>query len=121
MRGLALLLAIACTGCAPEVSLAPDLRYANARTAHQTASAQVALVTTDVDQAYDVLGDLEVVVRQRGTFGDKPTREIAEAALRTQAGRLGAHAVILVAFGQMGSSWWSYNELRGHGRAVRFR
>jgi len=121
MRALALLLAVACAGCAPEIWLAPDLRYANARAAHQTTGAQVALVTTDVDQAYDVLADLDVIVRQRGTFGDKPTQAIVEAALREQAGRLGAHAVILVAFGQMGSSWWSYNELRGHGRAVRFR
>ncbi len=121
MRALALFLAVACTNCAPEVMLAPDLRYANARAAHRTASAQVTLVTTDVDQAYDVLADLEVIVRQRSTFGDRPTQAIAEAALREQAGKLGAHAVILVAFGQMGSSLWSYNELRGHGRAIRFR
>ena len=121
MRSLALLLAVTSIACAPEVRLDPDLRYANARAAHQTSGAQIVLVTTDVDQAYDVLGDLEVVVRQRGAFGDPPTRANVEAALREQAGRLGAHAVILVAFGQQGTSFWSYNELRGHGRAVRFR
>jgi hypothetical protein len=121
MRALALLALVACAGCAPEVWLDPDLRYANARTAHQTASVQIRLLATDLDQAYDVLGDLEVIVRQRGAFGDLPTRAVAEAALREQAGRLGAHAVILVAFGQQGTSGWSYNELRGHGRAIRFR
>jgi hypothetical protein len=110
MRMLVLLAAVACAGCAPDVWLAPDLRHANARALHQTASAQVALVA-----------DLEVVVRKRGAFGNEPTRAIAEAAMREEAGRLGAHAVILVAFGQPGSSWWSYNELRGHGRAIRFR
>jgi hypothetical protein len=121
MRSLALLLAVACSACAPAVWLYPDLRYANARVTHQTSSAQVDVITTDVDRAYDVLGDLEVIVRQRGAFGELPTRAIGEAALREQAGQLGAHAVILVSFGQMGTSWWSYNELRGHGRAVRFR
>lgn len=113
--------ALACAACAPEVWLAPDLQHANARAAHQTPAAQVTLLSADVDQAYDVLGDLEVVVRKRGTFGDEPTRAIAEAALREQAGRLGAHAVILIGFGEMGSSGWSYSELRGHGRAIRFR
>jgi hypothetical protein len=116
-----LLLPVACAACAPEIWLAPDLEQANARAMHQTASGPIALYATDLGQPYDVLGDLQVVVRQRGAFGDGPTHAMAEAALREQAGRLGAHAVILVGFGEIGSSMWSYNELRGHGRAVRFR
>ena len=112
---------LAGTACTPEVWLAPDLQHASGRAARQTASAQIALLATDVDQPYDVLGDLEVSVRQRGAFGDPPTRAHAEQAMREQAGRMGAHAVILVAYGQIGSSWWSYVELRGHGRAIRFR
>jgi len=122
MRAPVLLLAaVASAACAPEIWLAPDLQHANARVGRQTPGAQIVLLTTDVDQAYDVLADLEVVVRKRGAFGDEPTRAIAEAALRDQAGRLGAHAVILIAFGERGSSSWSYSELRGHGRAIRFR
>ena len=117
--GLATTLALA--ACAPEVWLTPDLQHANGRAARQTASAQIALFTTDVDQPYDVLGDLEVAVRQRGAFGDPPTRARAEQAMREQGGRMGAHAVILVAYGQTGGSAWSYVELRGHGRAIRFR
>jgi len=109
------------TACAPEVWLTPDLQHANGRAARQTAPARIALFTTDVDQPYDVLGDLEVAVRQRSAFGDPPTRAHAEQAMREQAGLMGAHAVILVAYGQVGSSWWSYVELRGHGRAIRFR
>ena len=107
--------------CTPEVWLTPDLQHANGRAARQTAPAQIALLTTDVDQPYDVLGDLDVAVRQRSAFGDPPTRAYAEQAMREQAGRMGAHAVILVGYGQIGSSWWSYVELRGHGRAIRFR
>lgn len=121
MRGLALAAIVACTACAPEVWLAPDLGQANGRVAHQTSSAAIALTASDLDQPYDVLGDLAVTVRQRGAFGQEPTRADAEAALREQAARLGAHAVILVSFGQPGSSWWSYNELRAHGRAIRLR
>ena len=117
--GLATTSAVA--ACAPEVWLRPDLQHANGRTAHQTASAEIALFTTDVDRPYDVLGDLEVAVRQRGVFGDPPTHARAEQAMREQAGRMGAHAIILVAYGQVGSSAWSYVELRGHGRAIRFR
>jgi len=107
--------------CTPEVWLTPDLQHANGRAARQTAPAQIALLATDVAQPYDALGDVEVTVRQRGAFGDPPTRAYAEQAMREQAGRMGAHAVILVAYGQIGSSMWSYVELRGHGRAIRFR
>ena len=121
MRTWALLAIVACAGCMPEVWLTPDLRWANGRALRQTAGAQIALIETDVDRPYDVLGDLEVVVRQRGAFGDEPTQAIALAALREEAGRLGAHAVILISFGESGTSLWSYNELRGHGRAIRFR
>jgi hypothetical protein len=117
--GLATTLAVA--ACTAEVWLTPELQHANGRAAHQTTPAQIALFASDVDQPYDVLGDLEVAVRQRGAFGDPPTRAYAEQAMREQAGRMGAHAVILVAYGQIGSSWWSYVELRGHGRAIRFR
>jgi hypothetical protein len=121
MRVWPLLAIVACAACAPEVWLTPDLRWANARAVHQTASDQVALLATDVDQPYDVLADLEVAVRKRGALGDEPTEARALAALRAEAGRLGAHAVILIAFGQSGTSLWSYDELRGHGRAIRFR
>lgn len=121
MRVWPLLAIVASAACAPDVWLTPDLRWANARALHQTAGDQIPLLATDVDQPYDVLADIEVVVRKRGAFGDEPTQAGALAALRAEAGRLGAHAVILIAFGESGMSLWSYNELRGHGRAIRFR
>ena len=121
MRSVLLLAVAACAACAPEALLVPDLQHANGRAARQTAAAEILLLATDVDQPYDVLGDLEVIVRQRGALGDEPTRAQAEQALREQAGRMGAHAVILIDYGDVGSSLWSYAELRGHGRAIRFR
>ena len=107
--------------CAPEVSLGVDLQYADGRAAHQTPAAQIAVIETDLDVPYDVLADLEVTVRQRSAFGAMPTREIAIQGLREQAARIGAHAIVLTQFGTIGASLWTYNELRGHGRAVRFR
>ena len=118
---IGLMTTLAVAACTPEIWLTPDLRHASGRAARQTAPAEIALFETDVNQPYDVLGDLEVAVRKRGAYGDPPTRAYAEQAMREQAGRMGAHAVILVAYGQIGSSWWSYVELRGHGRAIRFR
>jgi hypothetical protein len=108
-------------GCGAEVTYETDLQHANARVSHQTAPASVLVFDRDVDEPYDVLGDLEVIVRQRSSFGDMPTRDGAVRALQEQAGRIGAHALVMVSFGDVGMSWWSYHELRGHGRAIRFR
>lgn len=113
--------ALCFASCGAEVSHDVDLQYANARAAQQTDPASVMVVAGDVEQPYDVLGDLAVTVRQRSSFGNVPTRDDATRALQEQAGRIGAHAVILASFGELGVSWWSWNELRGHGRAIRFR
>jgi len=121
MRFAFLLLVNASAACGTEVSLGVDLEHANLRAVYQTDPASVLVTPGDLDQPYDVLADLDVTVRQRSTFGDLPTREQAALALQQQAGRIGAHAVILVGFGEPGMSWWSYHELRGQGRAVRFR
>jgi hypothetical protein len=118
MRPLAF--AVLCA-CAPEVTLDVDLRYAEGRTVRQTDPSQIVAIETDVAQPYYVLADLEVIVRQRSSFGVEPRRDHAIRALREQAARIGAHAIVLIAFGEQGMSWWSYNELRGHGRAIRFR
>lgn len=116
-----LLLAVTLAACSPEVNLGVDLRYAGGRAAYQTDAAQIAVLEADLDVPYDVLGDLEVTVRQRSAFGELPSKELAIASLREQAGRIGAHAVVMTSFGKIGTSWWSYNELRGHGRAIRLR
>jgi len=117
----AVALAVVATACAPEVSLGVDLRYAEGRAPRQTEPAQIVVVANDIPEPYYVLADLDVVVRQRSAMGDEPTREAAVRALREQAARIGAHAVVLTTFGEVGMSLWSYHELRGHGRAVRFR
>ena len=107
--------------CTPEVNLGVDLQYANVRVPYQTDPSSVLVYPGDVDAQYDVLSDVEIVVRQRSAFGDLPTIDSATRALQEQAGRIGAHALIHVQFGKLDMSLWSYNELRGHGRAIRFR
>ncbi|MGZ5968935.1 MAG: hypothetical protein ACXWP4_14785 [Polyangiales bacterium] len=87
----------------------------------QTDPNAVELLEYEPDAAYVTLADIHVSMRQQGAFGDTPTREHVEAELRERAATLGAHAVILVRYGKAGSSWWSYNELRGSGRAIRYR
>jgi hypothetical protein len=116
-----LLVLVLASACTPEVVHSVDYRYAGGRVAFQTDARQIAVVDTDLGAPYDVLADLEVTLRQRTAFGELPTRERAREALREQAARIGAHAVVMTSFGEIGSSWWSYNELRGHGRAIRFR
>ena len=107
--------------CTPDVWREVEYGPNAVRAVHQTDPAKIAVVETDVAVPYDVLGDLTVIVRQRSSFGDLPTRDMVVAALREQAGLIGAQAIVMVAFGEPGSSWWTWHELRGHGRAVRFR
>jgi hypothetical protein len=115
------LLVIALGACAPEATLAVDLSQASVRVPYQTDPRQVLVFETDIEQPYEALGDLQVTLRQRSTLGQMPTRDLAIRELQQQAARIGAHAIIHVSFGNLGMSWWSYNELQGHGRAVRFR
>jgi hypothetical protein len=107
--------------CTAEITHDVDLQHANARAALQTYPSSIAVFAGDVEQPYDVLADLEVTVRQRSSFGEMPTPDHVMRALQMQAGKIGAHAIILVAFGELGASLWTWHELRGHGRAIRFR
>jgi hypothetical protein len=114
-------LGLSLAACEPEVVRSVELQHANARVPYQTDPRSVQIFATDLDQPYDVLADLEITLRQQGSLGEMPTKEMAIDELRKQAGRIGAHAIVMVDFGRMGLSFWSYNELRGHGRAIRFR
>lgn len=115
-------LLLACViGCAPSVELAHDFTFAGGRVANQTDPAAIELHRSEVARPYVVLGDIEVTLRQQGSLGEMPDEGMIDRELRKQAGKLGAHAVILVHYGRMGASWWSWNELKGVGRAIRYR
>jgi len=83
---------------------------------------QIMLTTVDVtDRPYDVLGDIEVTVNKTTLFHPDPTPAHVDAKLREEAAALGADAVVLVTYGTVGMSWWSYGALDGSGRAVRWK
>jgi hypothetical protein len=110
----------ALAGCAPTFDHAIDLRYATARAARQTDPATVAVIESEPDRPYHVLGDLQVRGFQVGSLGEAPSPATVTAALREQAARLGADAVILLRFGGPGLGAVSIRELEARGRAVRF-
>ena len=118
MRVLLLALIV---GCAPSVELAYDFTYASGRSLQQTDPNQIELHRTEVARPYAVLGDIEVTMRQQGSLGEVPDESMVDRELRLRAAAMGAHAVILVHYGRMGASWWSWNELKGVGRAIRYR
>jgi hypothetical protein len=121
--GTARTLAFVCSlaACGSELSMGVDLKHANARAPFQTPPAAIQILDGDIADPYDVLADLRVTGRQRGALGEIPTREEVTRALQEHSGRLGAHVVIMFSCGDLGSSLWSYHELRCHGRAVRLR
>lgn len=110
----------ALSGCRPMVDHAVDLHYATARAATQTAPATVAVTEADLPRPYHVLGDITVRGFKVGAFGQTPTHELLAEALRVEAARLGADAVILVRYGVPGMGTISYSELEARGRAVRY-
>ncbi|MCP5114685.1 MAG: hypothetical protein GY953_27975, partial [bacterium] len=64
--------------------------------------------------------DLEVTVSKPGLLDSDPTPEMIDDALKEEAGKLGADAVVLVRYGTVGVGVWSWGELEGRGRAVQF-
>ncbi len=72
------------------------------------------------DRKYKVVGDLKVTVNKTTIFHADPTRELVAKKLREEAAKLGADAVIIVRYGSVGVSFFSWGSLDGRGRAVAF-
>ena len=72
------------------------------------------------DRNYTVVGDIEVTVNKTFIFSKAPTRQMVNEKLRKEALKIGADAVILVRYGSVGMTGWSYGSLNGKGRAVVF-
>lgn len=88
----------------------------------ETADATTMLITEEdiSDKKYKVLGDIEVTVRKTTIFHKDPTPEMVEEKLKLKAVELGADAVILVRYGDVGVSLMSWGALNGKGRAITF-
>ena len=90
--------------------------------AARTATDQIVVTENDItDRRYVSLGDISVEVAKWTIFDKDPTREQVDAALRTQAAKLGADAVVLVRYGTVGIAAFSWGALDGKGRAVQFQ
>ena len=81
----------------------------------------IVVTETDMsDRNYTVAGDISVTVNKTFLFSKTPTRKMVNEKLREEALKIGADAVILVRYGSVGMTGWSYGSLNGKGRAVVF-
>ncbi len=118
-------LALTTTGCATwstsNVKTVNNSQTIAASSTKQILPQDVLLLETDIgDRKYKVLRDIEVTVRKTTILNRDPTQEMVNEELRKKAATLGADAVILVRFGTVGVSFWSWGALSGKGRAIVF-
>jgi len=80
------------------------------------------IITSDdiTDRKYEVIGDIVATVNKTTIFHSNPTRELLNKKFKEEAAAVGADAVILVRYGEVGMSLMSYGSLEGKGRAIKF-
>ena len=89
--------------------------------AAQTAMEKIQVTDGDfTDRPYKVLGDLNVTASKITVFSDDPTRKDVDEELREAAFDLGADAVILVRYDTLDVTLFSWGEMDGKGKAVKF-
>ena len=94
----------------------------SAATVVPTLPAQIIVTENDItDRPYKSLGDISVTVKKVTIFDHDPTREKVAEALREEAAKLGADAVVLVRYGTVGIGLTSWGIMDGQGRAVAFQ
>lgn len=72
------------------------------------------------DKKYELLGEIEATASKATIFSPNPTREEVNYFLLEKASRLGADAIIDVHYGSVRLGVWSWGELDGSGKAVKF-
>jgi hypothetical protein len=112
-------------GCGHRVSTDVDVpaggSVATARATSATPLGEIALTQDDIsDRTYRVLGDIEVTVSKWGLFDKDPTPAMVDEALKAEAAKMGADAVVLVRYGTVGIGAFTWGKLEGRGRAVAF-
>lgn len=107
------------TRASSSVELAPTAGAVESRP--QKALTDIVITTEDItDRPYRVIGDIEVTVSKNTIFDSDPTPAKADQELRAEAAQLGADAVILVRYGDVGISLFSWGVLEARGRAVAY-
>ncbi|MFN9476004.1 hypothetical protein [Acidovorax sp.] len=80
----------------------------------------VFLVSSATARSKTSLGQITVKVNKTTAFHPAPTPELVNDRLRENAAAMGADAVVLVRYGDVGISMMSWGSLEGKGRAVKF-
>ncbi len=118
-----LIASLALAGCASTWSTSDVKPTVGAQAAPNSSRpiSEIIITENDItDRTYTVLGDISIGVRKTTIFNRDPTREQADQKLREEAAKLGADAVVLVRYGSVGVSAWSWGALDAKGRAVKF-
>jgi len=85
------------------------------------AASQIIVTAEDItDRKYRTLGDITASASKVTIFNSDPTEEMINEELRVEAAKLGADAVVLVRYGTVGLSAFSWGTLEGKGRAIAF-
>ena len=124
LRALLLVAAalLSLTGCANRVSVSMvPAGHRDPGAAAPVSPGDVVITADDVtNRPYRSLGDISVSLSKWTVFSPDPTRDELNEALREKAARVGADAVILVRYGAVGITPWTYGQLNGVGRAISF-
>ena len=72
------------------------------------------------DREYESLGDIHVRVSKTTIFNKDPTRQMVAEKLQEKAASMGADAVVMVQYGEVGMSLMSYGKIDGRGKAIKF-
>lgn len=84
------------------------------RHVRKTESANIILTEADItDRKHTVLADLDTTVRKITAFNKNPTKEQVDEKLKQAAANIGADAVIMVRYGKVGMSTFSWASLNG--------
>ncbi len=122
--GIALLLAsLVLAGCVSHRSGSSVERVSATASQPTETKALHEIVFTEediTDKKYEVIADIEAYAAKSTIFDSDPTEAMVKRELLEQAQALGADAVILVRYGTVGVSAFSWGSLEGNGRAVRF-
>lgn len=123
---ISLAVVLSTTGCATWTTSNVDSKSVDANiavVAPSTKTSLSAITVTDtdiVDRKYQSLGDITVNVNKTTLFHPNPTQALVNDKLREKAFELGADAVILVRYGDLGIGLLSWGSMEGKGRAVRY-
>lgn len=120
LKRLAIIAALLSLSACASWSHASTKKYGDGASA-QTMAENIIISKQDINKPYTSLGDITATVNKTTVFNADPTPELVNEKLKKEAAKLGADAVILVRYGNVGVSAFSWGSLEGKGRAIKFK